>query len=173
MDEVRRRCEERLRRLTLPEPFDVAELCRTVSAERGRPLHLRGIPGPAARSRPCGMWIATDSADWVFVEQDTSQVHRQHLILHELAHILCGHATLGAPEPDLVERLFPALSPRMVRTVLKRTSYHSAAEREAETLASLILARSWPVASALPLPGMSAAEAEILRRAGSALGLDP
>ena len=34
MDSVRRRCEARLRHLTLPDPFDLAELCQTVSARR-------------------------------------------------------------------------------------------------------------------------------------------
>jgi hypothetical protein len=41
---VRRRCRARLRQLTLPDPFDLTELCRSVSAGRGRPVHVRGIP---------------------------------------------------------------------------------------------------------------------------------
>ncbi len=84
MDKLRRRCEGRLRHMTLPDPFDLAELCRTVSEQRGRPLHVRRIPGPPARARPCGIWIATDEDDWIFVDQDTSPLHRQHIVLYEL-----------------------------------------------------------------------------------------
>jgi hypothetical protein len=174
VDEVRRRCEARLRHINLPEPFDITEFCRRVSAERGRPLHVRGIPGPATRPRPCGIWIATADDDWIFVEQDTSPLHRQHIVLHEVAHILCGHAAADLPGSDLAGRLFPDLSPAMVRSVLSRASYYSESEREAELLASLILARAQPaVASVIPVTDMPAAETLILRRAGVALGLVP
>jgi hypothetical protein len=62
----------------------------------------------------------------------------------------------------------------MVRTVLSRTSYQSEPEREAELLASLILARAQAAAvPIMPVTDMSAAETEILRRAGLALGMEP
>jgi hypothetical protein len=171
---VRRRCRAWLRELTLPEPFDLTELCRSVSISRGRPLHVRGIPGPASRGRPCGIWIATDDDDWIFVDQQTSPLHRQHIVLHELAHMLCGHAAGDLPENDMLRRLFPDLSPAMVRTVLSRTSYQSEPEREAEVLASLILTRTQPTTGpVMPVTDMSAEETEILRRAGLALGMNP
>jgi hypothetical protein len=172
MNKIRRRCRARLRQLTLPDPFDLAELCQMVSVRRGRPLHVRGIPGPAGRPRPCGIWIATAAADWVFVEQGTSPLHRQHIVLHELAHLLCDHSSAELPENSMVSGLFPDLSPAMVTSVLSRASYASDYEREAETLASLIMARAQPSATpVMPVRDMSAAESVILRRAGLALGL--
>ena len=174
LNRVRRRCRARLRQLTLPDPFDLTELCRSVSISRSRPLHVRGIPGPASRDRPCGIWIATDDDDWIFVDQQTSPLHRQHIVLHELAHMLCGHAAGDLPENDMLRRLFPDLSPAMVRTVLSRASYQSEPEREAEVLASLILARAQPAAAPImAVTDVSAAETEILRRAGLALGVEP
>jgi hypothetical protein len=174
LNRVRRRCRARLRQLTLPEPFDLTELCRSVSISRGQPLHVRGIPGPSSRGRPCGIWIATDDDDWIFVDQQTSPLHRQHIVLHELAHMLCGHAAGDLPENDMLRRLFPDLSPAMVRTVLSRTSYQSEPEREAEVLASLILARAQPnTVPIMPVTDVSAEETEILRRAGLALGVEP
>ena len=173
LNRVRRRCRARLRELTLPDPFDLTELCRSVSTSRGRPLHVRGIPGPASRARPCGIWIATDDEDWIFVDQQTSPLHRQHIVLHELAHMLCGHAASDLPENDMLRRLFPDLSPAMVRTVLSRTSYQSEPEREAEVLASLILTRAQPTTvPVMPVTDVSAAEKEILRRAAVALGVE-
>jgi hypothetical protein len=62
----------------------------------------------------------------------------------------------------------------MVKTVLSRSSYQSEYEREAELLASLILARAQPAAvPIMPVADVSAAEKEILRRAGLALGMGP
>jgi hypothetical protein len=171
---VRQRCQARLRQLALPEPFDLAELCQSVSLGRGRRLHVRGIPGPASRARPCGIWIATDDGDWIFVDQQTSPLHRQHIVLHELAHMLCGHSAAELPENDMLRRLFPDLSPTMVKTVLSRSGYQSEYEREAELLASLILAQAQSAAvPIMPVTDVSATEKEILRRAALALGLQP
>jgi hypothetical protein len=174
MDKTRRRCRALLKQLSLPDPFDLAELCQMVSAQRGRPLHVRGIPGPAGRARPSGIWIATAEDDWIFVGQATSPLHRQHIVLHELAHMLCRHTSADLPENSMVTRLFPDLSPAMVTTVLGRASYASDCEREAETLASMILAGAQPAGTPdMPVRDMSGAEAVILRRAGRALGLGP
>ena len=174
LNRLRRNCRARLRELTLPDPFDLTELCRSVSTSRSRPLHVRGIPGPPSRARPCGIWIATDDDDWIFVDQQTSPLHRQHIVLHELAHMLCGHTAADLPENDMLRRLFPDLSPAMVRTVLGRTSYQSEYEREAELLASLIVARAQPSAVPIvPVTDVSAAEKEVLHRAALALGVEP
>jgi hypothetical protein len=173
MDSVRRRCRARLRHLALPDPFDLTELCRSVSIGRSRPLHVRGIPGPSTRARPCGIWIATGEDDWIFVDQETSPLHRQHIVLHEVAHMLCGHAAAELPENDMLGRLFPNLSPDMVKTVLGRSSYQFEYEREAELLASLILAQAPSAAAPMPVTDASAAEKEVLRRAGLALGMEP
>ena len=174
MNRVRRQCQARLRQLALPEPFDLTELCRSVSIGRGRPLHVRGIPGPASRARPCGIWIATGDDDWIFVSQQTSPLHRQHIVVHELAHMLCGHMAAELPENDMLRRLFPDLSPAMVKAVLSRSGYHSEYEREAELLASLILAQA-PSAAVpiMPVTDVSATEKDILRRAALALGMQP
>src|SRR6201986_3193328 len=173
LNRVRRRCRARLRELTMPDPFDLTELCRSVSISRSRELHVRGIPGPASRAPPGGVWVATDSEDWIFVDQQTSPLPRQHIVLHELAHMLCGHPASELPETDMLRRLFPDLSPAMVKTVLSRSSYQSEYEREAELLASLILARAQPAVPLMPVTDVSATEKEILRRAAVALGMEP
>jgi hypothetical protein len=58
-------------------------------------------------------------------------------------------------------------------TVLSRASYHSEHEREAELLASLILAQAQRAIAVMPVRDLSAAEIQILRRAGLALGMEP
>jgi hypothetical protein len=128
---LHRRCRTRLRDLPLPAPFDVRVLCDQVATRRGRPIRL--IP-MAGLTDVCGLWIATDTADLICYERDTTRPHQDHIVLHELSHILCEHSP--------VETLLPDLDPAMVRTVLGRAGYSTEQEREAETLASLIRQRA-------------------------------
>jgi hypothetical protein len=138
MESLRRRCERRLRGIRVPEPFDLDAFCREVESRRGRRLLRRPVPGLTAGA-PCGLWVGTDRADHVFYDPGTSPLHAEHIVLHELAHILSGH-TPGAD--DSLGRLFPDLDPATVSQVLGRVAYTTAHEREAEMMASLIRGRS-------------------------------
>jgi hypothetical protein len=138
MESLRRRCERRLRGLHIPEPFDLDAFCREVAARRGRRLLRRPVPGLSSGA-PCGLWVGTAEADHVFYDPGTSPLHAEHIVLHELAHILSGHALAGSG--SLVD-LFPDLDPATVRQVLGRVAYSTAQEREAEMMASLIRGRS-------------------------------
>ncbi|RGC65017.1 hypothetical protein C5N14_30675 [Micromonospora sp. MW-13] len=137
---IRRRCEALLRTLDVPRPLDVHQLCAQVARLRGRPIHL--LPTAFPDGTVCGLWIASDSADYLAYEQDTSAIHQEHILLHELGHLLCGH-----DGDDIGTGLFPTLEPATVRRMLARTNYSTAQELEAELLASLIRSRS-----AAPLP---------------------
>ena len=136
---LRRRCERLLRGIRIPHPFDLDAFCAELAARRGRPLHLRPVPGLNADA-PCGLWIGTAAADHVFYDPGTSPLHAEHIVLHELAHILSGHSGAGGT----LGRLFPDLDPAMVSQVLGRVGYTTAQEREAEMIASLIRGRSAP-----------------------------
>jgi hypothetical protein len=105
------RCRSTVERLELPEPFDAEAFVDLLARERGRPIGL--LPVAARPDVPCGLVVTTRAADWIVYCSDTSPLHRQHILLHEAAHILCGH-TQRDSEPD---------------------------EREAELVASLILQR--------------------------------
>ena len=136
---LRRRCLARLRDLPLPAPFDVHELCARVAARRGRPIRLLPVAGLTG---VCGLWIATDTTDLICYERDTTRPHQDHIILHELSHVLCDHYPVTLPGEDRTSALFPDLDPAMVRAVLGRAGYAAEEEREAETLASLIRQRA-------------------------------
>ncbi len=127
-----------------------------MAAHRGRPLTLQPMPGLGAGA-PCGVWISVPTADYVFYDPTTSRLHAEHIVLHELSHMLCGHTTGVNAGPDggagAVSRLVPDLDPRAIETILGRASYTTAQEREAEMLASLIRARSATGPPAGRLPG--------------------
>ncbi|CAL9461676.1 hypothetical protein SUDANB95_02635 [Actinosynnema sp. ALI-1.44] len=151
---ARRRHAALLRDLPAPAPFDARELCRQVAALRRRPIRLLPMTG---LDDVCGLWIATDTADLIFHESGTSPPHQDHIVLHELAHLLCDHRSASVTpaelsrvllpnlDPDVVRRvLLPNLDPDVVRRVLGRAGYTTEEEWEAETLASLIRQRDTP-----------------------------
>jgi hypothetical protein len=131
------RCRTRLAGLDLPRPFDVHALCARIGRLRDRPLVLLEMDLPA--DSPRGLWISTEQRDYIVYERATTPLHQEHIILHELAHVLCGH--VGGPElsGEHARRLFPNLTPGTVQRVLGRGAYSSEEEQEAELLASMIL----------------------------------
>ncbi len=143
---VRRRCRAIVKRLTLPQPFTLEAFRACVAEQRGRPLHLHELP-PVAAGGPCGVWIATADADHVWVEAGTSALHRTHITLHEIGHMLAGHTLLDSA---YATRLMPDLGADAVAKMLARTSYSTEQERIAETLATLIAQRAEaPAANAI------------------------
>ncbi|WP_431044407.1 toxin [Streptomyces sp. P1-3] len=177
---LRRASEAVLTRLDLPDGCDIAALMERLSADRGRPIQLVSLPLGA--KAPCGMWLATDTFDVIVVEADTSRLHQDHIIAHELAHMLCDHRDSAGFDEAVMGSLLPNLDPRRVREMMGRTGYSTEEEQEAETVASLILERVTrpPVESVWCVPS---ADAETVARIesslnpglipGSNLGLNP
>ncbi|WP_213451252.1 hypothetical protein [Rhizomonospora bruguierae] len=134
---TRRAARAKLRELglTIPSPFTVEALCASVSRHRGRPVRL--VELDFATDIACGRWIETQTVDYICVDRNASVPLREHIVLHEVAHILCEHR--GILGPILNE--FKLLDPEMVRRVLGRTVYDEVEEREAELLASEIGSR--------------------------------
>jgi hypothetical protein len=136
---LRQDCARHIAKLDLRPPFDVRQVCASLASQRGRPIHLRPMELPDGG--PCGLWLATPRADVICYDSAVSGLHRDHIILHEVGHLLFGHP--GAPAVDAVtsQLLMPGLDPALVRRVLGRTQYSEAAEVAAETFATLVLAR--------------------------------
>ncbi|WIM98970.1 hypothetical protein ACTOB_002598 [Actinoplanes oblitus] len=138
MEGLRRRCERRLRGIRVPHPFDLDLFSAEVAARRGRPLHRRPLSG-LGTGAPCGLWLALPSADHVFYDPGTTPLHAEHIVLHEIAHILCDHSAGPA-----FAHLFPDLDPELVVRALGRSGHTTADEREAEMLASMIRTAAMP-----------------------------
>ncbi|MCE3031988.1 hypothetical protein [Streptomyces sp. CMSTAAHL-2] len=164
---LRKDCRRELQALGVQPPLDVNELCTQLGHKRGRPLRL--VPYPLPVPGPYGAWVATRSADYILYQQETSKAHQDHIILHEVGHILAGHRGESANEccENGAELDDPgAPGPDTVQHVLRRTSYDEAREHEAELIATIIL--EW--ASVLdPVAAPPAAQPD-LRRVQTALG---
>ena len=156
---LRHRCVARLRTLPIPDPFDLAGFCTALSAQRGRPIFLEAVPeieNPAELGGPTGLWMAGSSLDVIFFDTDTSPLHQEQIILHELSHLLCGHHAQVIAEPGFTELLLPHMSREIVVGARGRTiTYSDAEEQEAELLASLISERAdrrRVIATPFPVP---------------------
>lgn len=129
-----------------------------VAAYRGRPIFVQGVTELGGGGAGC--WIAIDQppTDLILHTEGTTPMHAEHIVLHELSHMLCGHRPL-VTDGEVTSRLFPDLRPEMVRGVLHRSAYSTRDEVEAEMMATLIRLRAGgPIVSA---PG---AEGEVVRR---------
>lgn len=161
----RRRCAAIARELEVPRPFSLSQLLATLAGQRQRPIHLSPIAsGPGA---PCGLWIGTAEADYIFHEEGTTPWHKTHIIMHEVAHMLLGHEGTAAFHKQ-ARLLAPDVDPAMVRLILGRTAYSTQEEREAEALASLILEHGSAAPS--PAPAVSPVVAATMCRLEQAWG---
>ncbi|MBV6703109.1 hypothetical protein KV557_39475 [Kitasatospora aureofaciens] len=134
--ELRRRCKRELRALGIQPPLQVDVLCRLLGERRGRPIRL--VPYSLPVPGPFGVWLGTASADYILYQQETSKIHQDHIILHEVGHILADHQS-DDTDDDFWRQMAPDLSLDAVRRALRRTSYDQEHEREAELVATIIL----------------------------------
>ncbi|MFF3554629.1 hypothetical protein ACFYXL_14610 [Streptomyces tsukubensis] len=137
-------------------------MCDAISRSRGRRIELRAfaLPSPG----PLGLWCETPTADLIVFQKETTPLHQDHIVLHEVGHILADH-----PGPGLSSQLataLPGLKPAAVHRVLQRCSYDSDQEREAELVATIIM--EW--ASVLDEVSTPPSEDPSVQRVHAALG---
>ncbi|WP_330305257.1 MULTISPECIES: hypothetical protein [unclassified Streptomyces] len=123
------------------------------------------MPHPLPVPGPFGVWIATGSADYILYQRETSKVHQDHIILHEVGHIMADHRSTVSGN-EIWQQLLPDISVEVTKKTLWRTSYDEEHEREAELVATIIL--EW--ASVLDYVDSSSSVAPSVDRVQSALG---
>ncbi|WP_216211036.1 hypothetical protein [Amycolatopsis aidingensis] len=163
---LRRQCRQLLSKLDVRPPLDVTDLCHRMGEVRGKPIELVAHPIPVPG--PFGVWISTKRVEYILYQQETSQLHQDHIILHELGHILAGHQSdeeddallaelYPGTTPDRLREQYSAMASDAVRRALRRTSYGNTQEREAETVATIILEWASVLDVAAPRPSQGAA----------------
>ncbi|MFJ9691359.1 hypothetical protein [Kitasatospora sp. NPDC101183] len=136
---LRRYCRQLLRRLDIQPPFQVEDLCQKLGEFRGKPIQL--IPWELPMPGPFGIWMSRPSEDNIFYQKETTRLHQDHIILHEIGHILSEHAdgSIGGRIPDLG----PDFPRDLLSRGFRRTCYTEDYEREAELIATII--QEWAV----------------------------
>lgn len=128
------------RMLHLSEIRDIRTLCTAVGILRERPIRIEALPLKPPQS---GLWIAGAQRDYIFYARDASPLHCEHIVLHELAHLLRNHPPLLDEEAESLQlSWFPLVDIDAIRealdTALSRSRYGVVQEREAELLATLL-----------------------------------
>lgn len=144
---AKRRCAAIAAGLDIPRPFDLRRFLAHVERRRNRTIFLH--PFTSGSGIPSGLWLGTATADHIFYEQQTSPWHQTHITVHEVAHMLLGHGGEGSVR-DLAGLLAPDLNPALAQPALGHSAYTTAKERDAETLASLILGQASDSPAQLP-----------------------
>lgn len=138
--ELAARCQELALALPLPSPWDIETFLTELGELRGRPIDLRRVSG-AEFENPCGALVSLADRDVIGYVPSTP-LHEEHIILHEVGHLVCGHSDTSLADSPLVAELVPDLPPELIQSVLGRSAFDDRVESEAELVASLYLYRA-------------------------------
>lgn len=141
-----RRCCRLVDDLAIPVPFGMDRFLSGIAARRGKRLEL--VPTVMTPGTPCGLLVSTGDTDRVYYAANTSPLHAEHIVLHEVGHLLFEHAGPGVLSDAAAEALLPDLSPDLIHRMLGRGSYSDDSEQEAELFASMV----WERAARRPAP---------------------
>ena len=122
----------------IPNPWSAEEFVRRVSLSRGRPIRL--LTHPLSTGDPTGFWLSTTKADYIVIPDSATGARRDAIIGHEVAHIVLGHDPQPAINGEGLAALAPNSSPELIARFLPRHGYQAGIEREAETLATRLIA---------------------------------
>lgn len=130
--------------LQVPQPWDLADFLEQVTAMLGKEIRLVPLPTDTAQGLPCGLVLERSEAVVIAYDAHSSGYHADHIVLHEIGHLLLDHAgsTVDGTSRSTVEILFPNMDPDGVLRVLQRTDYDDLAERQAELFASVVMSES-------------------------------
>jgi hypothetical protein len=123
----------------IPAPSDLGEFVLGLERQRHRPIRL--CPFSSGPGIPCGLWIGTADADYIYHGEGTTPYHQTHIALHEPAHMLLDHRGGAQVWERLVNLLVPDVDPQLVQLVLGRSMYTTEEERDADHLRELGLSR--------------------------------
>lgn len=164
--ELLHRMRRELRDLGIHPPLDMSRLCEALGEKRGRPIELE--PRKLTTLGPSGLLVETSRRDVILYQAETTRLHQEHIILHELGHMLVADETGGEEDPQEAAENWAALIPvfedEMIRRVTQRCSYESEEECAVEAAATSLLEWS-SVEGATPL-----SEDPSLRRVQSVVG---
>ncbi|WHT20224.1 hypothetical protein N8J89_03885 [Crossiella sp. CA-258035] len=164
---------ELIRELNLDRSASTASvclrLCDVVGNRLRQPIHLyfddlsaRGLSGYWAQD--------TAGSNFIFVTTARSWPHRLLILLHELAHMICGHEPGRITEEEGSTLFTPDLSPGLLRMLARRTTLTAADEQEAEQVAGALMQDLLAVAGQQQVDPFQVADDDAATRVWYSLG---
>jgi len=140
---LRARCRQQVNDLLghtgIPDPWDINEFLDRLELHRGRDIDLCAITWSPGDS--CGAWQQHPDYDVIAYAENTSGFHQDHIILHEVGHMISQHRGRCVFSQEQAQRIAPDLTPVALAHLLDRSGAQ-AEEHEAETIAVLIHQRA-------------------------------
>lgn len=140
---LRARCRQQVNHLLghtgIPDPWDINEFLDRLELHRGRDIDLCAITWSPGDS--CGAWQQHPDHDVIAYAENTSGFHQDHIILHEVGHMISQHRGRCVFSQEQAQRIAPDLTPVALAHLLDRSGAQ-AEEHEAETIAVLIHQRA-------------------------------
>jgi hypothetical protein len=140
---LRARCRERvddlLRHTGLPSPWDINQFLDRLECHRGRDIDLCAIAWSSGDS--CGAWQQHPDHDVIAYAENTTSFHQDHIILHEIGHMISNHRGRCVLSQEQARRIAPDLAPAALAHLLDHCG-GQVEEHEAETIAALIHQRA-------------------------------
>lgn len=119
----------------VPEPWGIDELCQRLAQQRGRELVICPVDLPAL---PFGLWYNDGERDYVIYRAGIRGYYRDHIILHEICHILAKHNTERNSLPTVDENSDVDVVSRLLKNAM-HNKFNSLQEGTAEMFASKVL----------------------------------
>jgi hypothetical protein len=140
---LRGRCEQLvedlLQQTGVPRPWDINDFLDRLERYRGRDIDLCAVTWTVGSST--GAWQRRQDYDLIAYPENTSGFHQDHVILHEIGHVISAHEGQCVLTETEAQRLAPHLAPAALAHLLNRSS-SDVEEHEAELIAMLIYQRA-------------------------------
>ncbi|WP_420879004.1 hypothetical protein [Rhodococcus sp. (in: high G+C Gram-positive bacteria)] len=185
-DAAREAAERILRDLPLSRPWSLDRFIADLSIRNNRPIEILTIPDGTGQfeddegNKITGAWIPSARMDHIFVTSQAAGAYREHIICHELAHVIFRHRadtrSAEALQAAYLRRLMPNIHPDHMKTLLpSAVCRHRAVlvdpiEREAEWLATLLMAAADELTQPLWGDNVGDFDSAILGRIARAVG---
>jgi hypothetical protein len=138
MDQLQAEARTAFEALRLPPRLTLDSLIAHVEAVRGRRMKIIETSKLTGK-KICGLWIPRETVDVVYHSQTHGRLHRQQMILHEIAHMILRHDQCRDATWQGIN-VFREISGEVVEKALARGDFRSDLEATAEHLADLLAA---------------------------------
>lgn len=136
---LRPRCERRVEDLLaqtgIPRPWHIDAFLDRIEQARGRDIDLCAVPYRPGDST--GAWLRREDHDILVYPDNTAGPHQDHILLHEIGHMISQHRGRCVLSSEDAQCLAPDLDARAFVHLLDRAATVSE-EQEAEMIAQLL-----------------------------------
>lgn len=123
--------------LRLPSRVSFDHLLKAVEAAHGKPIVVRLVPKSTVPGLS-GLWLETEKKSHILVPQSHSNLHRMHVICHELGHILLRHQGCDGLAVSMPSVFSHIGQQKGIKRMLARSPQWNDMEKAAEEVAYLL-----------------------------------